>query len=208
VTRPRPLSVQHDHGLRCDGLPCAGWAGGRPLHRQRTAGRVERRTGREDQTDPRRALARGRHLRRGARDPGPEGPRPGRLVSSSGRPAPDAVHTIGIIGTGVIGGGWAAHFLRMGYDVVAWDPAPDAEDRMSGLLDTAWPCPEALGLRHGASRDRLRFTDCLENAVTAADFVQESSPEVLSAKVSLLAAIDEAAKPWVVVGSSTSGLGM
>jgi carnitine 3-dehydrogenase len=129
-------------------------------------------------------------------------------VSSNGRPAPDAVHTIGIIGAGVIGGGWAAHFLRMGYDVVAWDPSPDAAQRLSGLLDTAWPSLEQLGLRDGASRDRLRFTDCLEDAVAAADFVQESSPEVLSAKVSLLAAIDEAAKPWVVVGSSTSGFGM
>ncbi|MEJ7743810.1 MAG: 3-hydroxyacyl-CoA dehydrogenase NAD-binding domain-containing protein [Nocardioidaceae bacterium] len=40
----------------------------------------------------------------------------------------------------------------------------------------AWPSLEQLGLREGASRDRLRFTDTLEEALADADFVQESSP--------------------------------
>jgi carnitine 3-dehydrogenase len=126
-------------------------------------------------------------------------------VSNGGRPSPDAVRTVAVIGTGVIGGGWAAHFLRTGYDVVAWDPGPEAETRLSGLLDTAWPSLERLGLSPGASRARLRFAGSLEDALADADFVQESSPEVLSAKVALLAAIDRAARPGVVVGSSTSG---
>jgi len=129
-------------------------------------------------------------------------------VSSEGRPAPDAVRTVAVIGTGVIGGGWVAHFLRTGHDVVAWDPGHDAAQRLSGLLDTAWPALERLGLHEGASRDRLRFTDDLENAVAEADFVQESSPEVLPAKVALLAAIDAGTRPGVVVGSSTSGFSM
>jgi carnitine 3-dehydrogenase len=38
-------------------------------------------------------------------------------VTPEGRPAPEAVRTVAVIGTGVIGGGWAAHFLRTGYDV-------------------------------------------------------------------------------------------
>jgi carnitine 3-dehydrogenase len=129
-------------------------------------------------------------------------------VNNGGRPSPDAVRTVAVIGTGVIGGGWAAHFLRMGYDVVAWDPGPDAPARLAGLLDTAWPSLERLGLREGAGRARLSFADSLEEALAGADFVQESSPEVLPAKVALLAAIDRAARPGVVVGSSTSGFGM
>jgi carnitine 3-dehydrogenase len=129
-------------------------------------------------------------------------------VSFEDRPGPDAVRTVAVVGTGVIGGGWAAHFLRMGYDVVAWDPGPDAESRLSRLLDTAWPSLERLGLREGASRDRLHFADSLEDALAEADFVQESSPEVLPAKVALLAAIDRATRGGVVVGSSTSGFGM
>lgn len=125
-----------------------------------------------------------------------------------GRPAPDAVRTVAVIGTGVIGGGWAAHFLRMGYDVVAWDPGLDASARLSILLDTAWPSLERLGLRNGAGRDCLSFTGTLDEALERADFVQESSPEVLSAKKALLAAIDAGTRPGVVVGSSTSGFGM
>ena len=126
-------------------------------------------------------------------------------MSSEGRPPPHAVRTVAVIGTGVIGGGWAAHFLRMGYDVVAWDPGPDAAVRLKHLLETAWPSLERLGLSPGASRDRLRFADSLDDALADADFVQESSPEVLPAKVALLAAIDRATRPGIVVGSSTSG---
>lgn len=124
------------------------------------------------------------------------------------RPAPEAVRTVAIVGTGVIGGGWAAHFLRMGYDVVAWDPSPDGAGRLTGLLDRVWPTLEKLGLRPGASRDRLRFAGTLRSALADADFVQESSPEVLAAKVALLAEIDRGARPDVVVGSSTSGFRM
>jgi carnitine 3-dehydrogenase len=94
----------------------------------------------------------------------------------------------------------------MGYDVVAWDPGPDARERLSGLLDTAWPSLERLGLREGASRERLRWAATLAEALEAADFVQESSPEALEAKIALLAEIDQLADPEIVVASSTSGL--
>jgi carnitine 3-dehydrogenase len=125
---------------------------------------------------------------------------------SEDRCAPDAVRTVTVVGTGVIGGGWAAHFLRRGYDVVAWDPGPGARERLEAMLDNAWPSLERLGLSDGASRDRLRWADTLEEALADTDFVQESSPEVLEAKRSLLAQIDRATSPEVVVASSTSGL--
>ncbi|MGH2521893.1 MAG: 3-hydroxyacyl-CoA dehydrogenase NAD-binding domain-containing protein, partial [Anaerolineales bacterium] len=37
------------------------------------------------------------------------------------KPEPHHVRRVAVIGTGVIGGGWAAHFLRRGRDVTAWD---------------------------------------------------------------------------------------
>ena len=46
------------------------------------------------------------------------------------RPAPGDVRTVVCAGTGVIGGGWVAWFLARGYDVVAWDPAPGADERL------------------------------------------------------------------------------
>ncbi|MDX6350393.1 MAG: carnitine 3-dehydrogenase [Streptomyces sp.] len=129
-------------------------------------------------------------------------------MADEAAPDPESVRTVAVVGTGVIGGGWAAHFLRMGYDVVAYDPGPGAEDRLNALVDGAWPALERLGLAEGARRDRLRFAATLAEAVGQADFVQESTPERLEAKIRVLAEIDEAAPPGVVVASSTSGLAM
>ncbi|QVQ53491.1 L-carnitine dehydrogenase [Spiractinospora alimapuensis] len=123
-------------------------------------------------------------------------------------PAPDAVRTVACVGAGVIGGGWVAHFLARGYHVVAWDPAPDAEARLRELVAAAWPALTQLGLATGASVDNLQVAATLADAVSRADFVQESAPERLDVKVELLAEIDRAAPEHVVVGSSTSGYGM
>ncbi|HET8726880.1 MAG TPA: 3-hydroxyacyl-CoA dehydrogenase NAD-binding domain-containing protein [Alphaproteobacteria bacterium] len=121
---------------------------------------------------------------------------------------PEAARTIACIGAGVIGGGWVAHFLARGYDVTAWDPAPDAAERLGRLVDAAWPALTRLGLADGASRDRLTVAGTLAEAVANADFVQESAPERLELKQRLLADIDAAAPAGVVVASSTSGYAM
>ena len=75
------------------------------------------------------------------------------------------VHTVCCVGAGVIGGGRAAYFLAQGYDVVAWDPAPDAEARLRHLVDAAWPALTQLGLAEGADPSRLRFEPELGKAV-------------------------------------------
>jgi carnitine 3-dehydrogenase len=108
----------------------------------------------------------------------------------------------------VIGGGWVAYFLARGYRVVAWDPAPGAETRLRHLVDSAWPALTELGLAEGASRDNLVIESDLAAAVAETDFVQESAPEQLELKVQLLADIDAAAPPHVVISSSTSGYPM
>jgi carnitine 3-dehydrogenase len=123
-------------------------------------------------------------------------------------PAVGDVRTVAVVGTGVIGAGWAAHFLGRGFDVVAFDPGPGAEARLGALVDNAWPALERVGLTPGARRDRLTFASSLGEALARADFVQESTPENLDAKVRILAEIDEAAPAGVVVASSTSGFAM
>jgi carnitine 3-dehydrogenase len=129
-------------------------------------------------------------------------------VSETGYRPTQAVRTVAVVGTGVIGAGWAAHFLRMGYDVVAWDPGPNAAERLAGFVGSAWPVLERLGLRPAASPDRLRFAGSLAEAAADAGFVQESAPEVLDAKIALLAELDAVTPPDVVIGSSTSGFMM
>ena len=120
----------------------------------------------------------------------------------------EQVQTVGIVGAGVIGGGWAAKFLAQGYDVVVWDPASDGAEKLQRLLDIAWPSLEQLGLAPGASRERLRIVDTLEEVGAVADVIQENCPEVLQLKIDTLAQIDAATPPGVPILSSTSGYRM
>jgi carnitine 3-dehydrogenase len=116
------------------------------------------------------------------------------------------IKTFAAIGTGVIGAGWIARALAHGLDVVAWDPAPDAEAALRTRVANAWPALEKQGLAAGASLQRLRVVPSVEECVRDADFIQESAPERLDLKCSLHARISAAARPDVLIGSSTSGL--
>ena len=129
-----------------------------------------------------------------------------RASTTSRKNARGTVKRLSVIGTGVIGSGWAARALARGLDVVAWDPAPGAEGRLRAAIANAWPALERVGLRRGASPTRLTFASGLSSAVRDADFVQESGPEDEALKRSLLAEIDAAAGSKVVIASSSSGL--
>jgi carnitine 3-dehydrogenase len=116
------------------------------------------------------------------------------------------IRTIGLLGGGVIGGGWAARFLLNGYDVVLHDPDPEAPRRVEEQLENARRALAALTLAPLPAEGRLTFAGDLEEAAAGADFIQESAPERLELKQTLLAAADRAAPPDVVIASSTSGL--
>lgn len=114
--------------------------------------------------------------------------------------------TVGIVATGVIGGGWAVRALARGWDVVAWDPAPEAEARLHDYVARAWPSVEQLGLFPGASPDRIRFVETPEAVAESADWIQTSAPENEKIKIGLLTKVDEAAPESTVIASSSSGL--
>ena len=120
--------------------------------------------------------------------------------------APEDIRVLALIGTGVIGAGWAARALACGMEVAAWDPGRDWQARLKAAVENAWPALEKLGLAPGASLARLRCADSLEGACAAADFVQESAPERLELKRRLHAQIDAAAPEHALIASSTSGL--
>lgn len=116
------------------------------------------------------------------------------------------IRRIAVIGTGVIGASWAAYFLARGFDVAATDPAEGAEARLRELVDSFWPALERMGLAEGASRDRLHFDSDLARTVADADFIQENGPERTDIKRDLYTRIDAAARPDVLIATSSSGL--
>jgi 3-hydroxyacyl-CoA dehydrogenase len=118
------------------------------------------------------------------------------------------VKRIAIVGTGVIGASWAAHYLAHGFDVIATDPAPNAEVNLRNFVDAAWNAVTTLGLSPTASRERLAFTPNLQEAVATADFVQENGPERKDFKIKLFADIDAATPADSIIASSSSGLTM
>jgi 3-hydroxyacyl-CoA dehydrogenase len=118
------------------------------------------------------------------------------------------IQRVAIVGTGVIGASWAAEYLARGFDVVANDPAPNAEANLRKYVDDAWEQLKAMGLSAGASRRRLIFTSNMEEALSNADFVQENGPERQDFKIKLFADMDDVTPPDSLIASSSSSLTM
>jgi 3-hydroxyacyl-CoA dehydrogenase len=116
------------------------------------------------------------------------------------------IRRVAIVGTGVIGASWAAQYLARGFDVVATDPAPNAEANLRKYVDDAWDQLESIGLSPGASRGRLRFEKDMKQALARADFVQENGPERPDFKMKLFADMDDATPIDSLIASSSSGI--
>jgi 3-hydroxyacyl-CoA dehydrogenase len=117
-----------------------------------------------------------------------------------------AIKRIAIVGTGVIGASWAAQYLARGFDVVATDPAPNAEANLRKYVDEAWKDLTTIGLSKGASRDRLTFTTDMKEALSKADLVQENGPERPDFKMKLFADMDDVTPVDSLIASSSSGI--
>jgi 3-hydroxyacyl-CoA dehydrogenase len=116
------------------------------------------------------------------------------------------IRRIAIVGTGVIGASWAALFLAHGLEVIATDPAPNAEENLREYIDNAWPALEQLGLSSGASKKRLSFTTKLGDALEGVDLVQENGPERPDFKIKLFADMDALTPETTILASSSSGI--
>jgi 3-hydroxyacyl-CoA dehydrogenase len=116
------------------------------------------------------------------------------------------IRRIAIVGTGVIGASWAAQYLARGFDVIATDPAPNAEANLRKYVNEAWELLSTIGLSPGGSRERLSFTSDLKQALANADLVQENGPERPDFKIKLYADMDEATPEDSLIASSSSGI--
>lgn len=88
---------------------------------------------------------------------------------------------VGVVGGDAVAAGWAARFLAQGLDVIAL--AADGE-RLRAGIEAAWPILDKMRLIAGASRERLRLVDKMEELVKTADFIQltdERAGQMISA---------------------------
>jgi carnitine 3-dehydrogenase len=116
------------------------------------------------------------------------------------------VKTLGLLGTGVIGGGWAARALHFGVDVIAADVKPEMEEWIRGAVANAEPALARLTSAPLPPKGKLSFTTDLQVMARQADFVQENIPEQLPLKQRMLAEVSRHAAADVIIASSTSGL--
>ena len=121
-------------------------------------------------------------------------------------PHGSAPRTVGLLGAGVIGGGWAARFLLAGVDVRLFDPSPAAAEATAETVERARRAWRRLTLAPLPAEGRLTLVDTVADAVSGVDLVQESAPEREELKISLLAQAGAAAPPDAIIATSTSGL--
>ncbi|WP_295314276.1 carnitine 3-dehydrogenase [Roseobacter sp.] len=113
--------------------------------------------------------------------------------------------TAAVIGGGVIGGGWAARFLLNGWDVRVSDPDPEAERKITQVLENARRSLPGLSDALLPPEGQLSFAASLEEAVEGAGWVQESVPERLNIKHAVYARVEAVTGGRTIIGSSTSG---
>ena len=116
------------------------------------------------------------------------------------------VKTLGLMGTGVIGGGWAARALHYGIDVIAADVKPEMEEWIRGAVANAEPALKRLTFAPLPPKGKLTFTTDLHEMAAKADFIQENIPENVELKQRVLADVSRTAPADVIIASSTSGI--
>ena len=120
------------------------------------------------------------------------------------------VTKVAIVGTGLIGAGWAAFYASKGLAVSLFDADTTARQagrertltylaslREHGLLDSEG---------HGRAAAGVAVAGDLSEAVEGAGLVQESVTERYDVKKDVFRQIDRAAAPGAIVASSSSGL--
>jgi len=121
------------------------------------------------------------------------------------------IHTIGILGGGVMGGGIAQVLAIAGYDVVVRDLSDEINAATrDAVFESKWGMKRSVELgklsfdRCQEAIARIRFTTDLRD-LSAVDMVIEAVPEKLDLKQRVFAELDEIVKPDAIFVSNTSG---
>ena len=106
------------------------------------------------------------------------------------------------VGGGVIGSSWAIQFAMRGLAVTLYDINDEQLKRSEAQMHKSLDALEQFNAIVAA----IRLTTSMEGAVADAQFIQESGPERLEIKQSILAQVEACAAADALYASSTSGL--
>jgi 3-hydroxybutyryl-CoA dehydrogenase len=120
------------------------------------------------------------------------------------------VHTVAVLGAGLMGRGIAYVSAFGGYRTVLQDTSNAALDKagaeVSALLEKGIATGRLQGADAAAAHKRLSSSTHLEEAVREADLVIEAVPEDIALKVELFAALDRHTPKHAILASNTSSL--
>jgi L-gulonate 3-dehydrogenase len=116
---------------------------------------------------------------------------------------------VAIIGTGLVGSGWAIVFARSGCDVALFDNAAAAAEHALAVIAERLEELAGFGLLTDTPAQvlaRITVAPTLAAALDGAVYAQESVLERVDVKRQLFADIDAVIGPRTLVGSSSSGI--
>ena len=120
------------------------------------------------------------------------------------------IHSIAVLGAGIMGRGIAHASALGGYPTLLQDTSQQALDQavseITALLEKGVAIGKVAEDAAVAARKRLSTARSLEEAAREADLVIEAVPERIEVKVELFARLDRAAKPATILASNTSSL--
>ena len=113
-----------------------------------------------------------------------------------------------VVGTGLVGSGWAIVFAQAGMDVRLYDAKPGAAEHALALIREQLQELHSFGLVDEPEKAaaQVSVASSLADAVHEAAYVQESVLEVIEVKRRLMEELEQVASPSLVIGSSSSGI--
>ena len=120
------------------------------------------------------------------------------------------IKNVACAGGGVIGSSWALYYAMKGLNVWLYDINDQAVDKARSQICSSL---DSLVKFNAIDEDKrkdiekaIKFTTDMEEAVKEADLIQESGPERVEIKRSIIKNIESYASEDAIIASSTSGL--
>lgn len=126
-------------------------------------------------------------------------------MASSNSSAITSNRKASVLGGGVIGGGWVARFLLMGWDVNVYDPDPEAPRKIQAVMDNAHRALPGLYEHKLPTAGSLTIASSLEDAVVDTEWIVEAVPERLDFKHAIYEQVQAVCDENAIIASSTSG---